>query len=111
MSLYALNLFDLSAGDDYRQYLRGSAEPVAKLGGRVVALGSLNASAPQLGDAPRQVMGLVEWPSLAAFQSYIDDPQLAHLHRLRESGTDRYLWWAYDRLEDFRSVLRGGTSR
>jgi uncharacterized protein (DUF1330 family) len=109
MSFYAMNLFDISNADDYRQYSRGSAEPAAKLGARVVALGSLNASAPHLGDGgdgPRQVMGLVEWPTLAAFQSYIADPELADLHRLRESGTNRYIWWGYDRLEDLRPVLR-----
>lgn len=27
------------------------------------------------------------------------------LHPLREGGTENYLWWAYDKLEDLRPVL------
>jgi hypothetical protein len=50
-------------------------------------------------------MVLVEWPSRAALQDYIDDPGNADLHPLREDGTRNYLWWVYDRLEDLRPVL------
>ena len=41
MSLYALNLFDLAANDDYRAYSRRSVDAVGKHGGAVVALGRL----------------------------------------------------------------------
>lgn len=41
MSLYALNLFDLEENNLYRRYSRRSAEAVAKHGGKVVALGTL----------------------------------------------------------------------
>jgi uncharacterized protein (DUF1330 family)/uncharacterized protein YndB with AHSA1/START domain len=109
MSLYALNLFDLAANDDYREYSRRSVEAVGKHGGRVVALGRL-AGAAEGGDTePRQVMILVEWPSYAAFDAFVEDPSHHDLHPLREHGTERYLWWMFDRLDDLRPLfaLRG----
>jgi uncharacterized protein (DUF1330 family) len=105
MSFYALNLFDLAENDMYRRYSRRSPEAVAKHGGRVVALGSLDEALA--GDAaPRRVMILVEWPSRESFQDFLDDPDLADLHPLREGGTQNYLWWAYEGLEDLRPLFR-----
>ena len=105
MSLYALNLFDLAPNDDYRAYSRRSAEAVGAHGGKVVALGRL-AGAVEGGDAsPRQVMALVEWPSREAFDLFVDDPANADLHPLREHGTERYLWWLYDSLDDLRPLF------
>ena len=107
MSLYALNLFDLAPNDDYRAYSRRSAEAVGAHGGKVVALGRL-AGAEEGGDAsPRQVMVLVEWPSREAFDAFVADPENEDLHPLRENGTERYLWWLYDRLEDLRPLFSG----
>ena len=108
MSLYALNLFDLAGNQDYLAYSRRSAAAVGKHGGRVAALGQLDEHAPvEVGDTPaRQVMVLVEWPSREAFQAFLDDPGHADLHPLRENGTENYLWWAYERLEDLRPLLK-----
>ena len=79
---------------------------MAKHGGRVVALGRLDDALA--GDAgPRSVMILVEWPSREAFQAFLDDPELADLHPLREEGTRNYLWWTYERLEDLRPIFPG----
>ena len=104
--VYALNLFDLAPNDDYRAYSRRSVAAVGKHGGEVVALGRLSADAPSSGDVPpRQVMVLVQWPSAAAFEAFRDDPEHRDLHPLREGGTENYLWWAYDRLEDLRPLL------
>jgi uncharacterized protein (DUF1330 family) len=104
MSLYALNLFDLAENDLYRRYSRRSPRAVAKYGGRVVALGRLDDALA--GDTePRRVMILVEWPSRDAFRAFIDDPELADLHPLREDGTRNYLWWIYERLEDLRPIF------
>ncbi|HLL40151.1 MAG TPA: DUF1330 domain-containing protein [Rubrobacteraceae bacterium] len=104
MALYALNLFDLNDNDSYLRYSRRSVKAVGKHGGRVVALGRLSGS--QEGDVePRGVMVLVEWPSREAFQAFVDDPEHADLHPLREDGTRNYLWWLYDRLEDLRPLL------
>ena len=105
MSLYALNLFDLADNDDYLAYSRRSVAAVGKHGGRLVALGRL-AGAAEGGDTePRQVMALVEWPSQAAFDAFVQDPENDDLHPLRENGTERYLWWLYERLEDLRPLL------
>jgi uncharacterized protein (DUF1330 family) len=112
MSFYALNLFDLEENDLYRRYSRRSPEAVAKHGGRVVALGRLDDALA--GDAePRRVMILVEWSSREAFQAFLDDPELAGLHLLREGGTRNYLWWTYESLEDLRPLFRdpGGGRR
>jgi heme-degrading monooxygenase HmoA len=53
-------------------------------------------------------MVLVEWPSRAAFDAFLADPEHADLHGLREDGTRRYLWWLYDRLEDLRPLFGAG---
>ncbi|UGS38529.1 DUF1330 domain-containing protein [Capillimicrobium parvum] len=108
MPLYALNLFDLADNDDYRAYSRRSLDAVRKYGGTVAAMGALDTDAtPTPGDtAPRQVMILVEWPDRAAFDGFLADPGHEDLHPLRENGTDNYLWWAYDKLEDLRPLLK-----
>ena len=76
-AVYALNLFDLADNDDYRAYSKRSRDAVGKHGGSVVALGRL-AGAAEGGDTePRQVMVLVEWPSRAAFDAFLNDPDHA----------------------------------
>ena len=52
-----------------------------------------------------QALVLVEWPSREAFQGFLDAAH-ADLHPLRENGTRNYVWWAYDRIEDLRPLLR-----
>jgi uncharacterized protein (DUF1330 family) len=106
VALYALNLFDLAGNDSYRQYSRRSAEAVDKHGGRVVALGRLDGVQEGASDIePRTAMVLVEWPSRESFQAFLDDPEHAELHPLREEGTRNYLWWIYERLEDLRPLF------
>ena len=106
MPLYALNLFDLADNDLYRQYARRSVAAVKEQGGRVVALGRLDeAVQTQPGIEPRTVMILVEWPSRQAFDAFLEDPEHNDLHPLREDGTQNYLWWTYERLEDLRLLL------
>ena len=107
MSLYALNLFDLEENNLYRRYSRRSAEAVAKHGGKVVALGTLEeALQSDPGTEARTVMILVEWSSQESFRAFLDDPELKDLHLLREGGTRNYLWWIYERLEDLRPLFR-----
>jgi uncharacterized protein (DUF1330 family) len=106
-AVYALNLFDLAPNDDYKAYSKRSVAAVGKHGGRVVALGRLSTDCESSGGTPRQVMVLVEWPSAEAFEAFKEDPDHVDLHPLREGGTENYLWWAFDRLEDLRPVLNG----
>ena len=108
MSLYALNLFDLADNDDYRAYSRRSVDAVGKHGGqgRRARASSTRTRRCRPGDTPpRRAMVLVEWPSREAFQAFLDDPEHADLHPLRENGTRNYLWWAYERLEDLRPLF------
>lgn len=108
MPLYALNLFDLADNDLYRRYSRRSPEAVARHGGKVIALGKLDdALQSDPGVEPRTAMVLVEWPSREAFRAFLDDPENADLHPLREDGTRNYLWWTYEKLEDLRPLFRG----
>jgi uncharacterized protein (DUF1330 family) len=110
MPLYALNLFDLAENDLYRQYSRRSVAAVNEHGGRVVALGRLDdVVQTQPGVEPRTVMVLVEWPSRAAFDAFLENPDHDDLHPLREDGTRNYLWWTYERLEDLRPLFSDTT--
>ncbi len=105
MTVYALNLFDVSDRDEYLAYSKRSPKEVAGHGGRVVALGQLRESIT--GDIePRKVLILVEWDSKEAFDSYRNDPGLADLHVHRENGSSSYIWHPFDRLDDLRPLLR-----
>jgi uncharacterized protein (DUF1330 family) len=111
MALFALNLFDLADNDDYRAYSRRSLDAVTGHEGRVIALGRHASHLAEVGsEEPRQALVLVEWASREAFDGFLDDPLLADLHPLRENGTERYIWWTFDRLEDLRPLLNGVTS-
>lgn len=107
MPFYALNLFDLADNDDYLAYSRRSSEAVTTHGGRVVALGKHEQHPGELGpDEPREAMVLVEWRDRESFDSFLDDPAHSGLHGLRENGTERYIWWTFDRIEDLRPLLK-----
>lgn len=58
---------------------------------------------------PPLVMVVVQWPSPEAFAAFQDDADHQDLHPLRESGTQNYLWWTYERLEDLRPLLQPPT--
>ena len=74
----------------------------------MVALGKLSPEGDHVGDTPaRQAMVLVEWPSREAFEAFVADPEHSDLHPLRENGTERYLWWLYDKLDDLRPLFAG----
>ena len=106
MPLYALNLFDLAQNGDYRAYSRRSLDAVQAHEGRVIALGQHEPHPAELGpDEPRQAMVVVEWASRDAFDAFLNDPDLTDLHPLRENGTQRYIWWTFDRLDDLRPLL------
>jgi uncharacterized protein (DUF1330 family) len=103
--VYALNLFDISSKEEYLAYSRRSAKEVQTHGGKVIALGKFLDS--RAGDIPpRQVLILVEWESKEAFEKYLNDPALADLHPHRVNGTANYIWHLFDKLEDFRPILK-----
>jgi uncharacterized protein (DUF1330 family) len=92
---YALNMFDVIDVEKYLAYFSRLPDAAPKFGGRMVAFGRFRDNVA--GDlAPRQVLFLVEWASEEAFNSFRDDPDLADLHPLRESGTASYIWQTFD---------------
>ena len=106
MPVYALNLFDLADNDDYLAYSKHSVAAVGKYGGQVAALGYQGDDLLGTDTPVRSVIVLVEWPDRAALDSFLHDPELAHLHPLREGGTLNYLWWGYERLDNLRPLLK-----
>ncbi|MEU1276214.1 DUF1330 domain-containing protein [Streptomyces sp. NPDC005799] len=91
---YALNMFDVVELEKYLAYFGRLPEAAPRYGGRMVAFGRFQNNVT--GDlAPRQVLFLVEWESEEAFNSFRDDPDLADLHPLRESGTASYIWQTF----------------
>lgn len=105
MSVYALNLFDVTNRDEYLAYARRSSSEVVRHGGRVLSLGKYRES--MRGDlSPRAVLVLVEWESKESFEAYLNDPSLADLHPHRENGTSNYIWQLFDKLEDLRPILK-----
>jgi uncharacterized protein (DUF1330 family) len=103
--VYALNLFDVSNQEEYLAYSRRSAKEVGAHGGKVIALGKFSKS--QTGEIkPRQVLILVEWNSMDAFDSYLNDPAIQDLHPHREKGTANYIWHLFDKLDDLRPILK-----
>jgi uncharacterized protein (DUF1330 family) len=103
--VYALNLLNVKDREEYRVYVKRSAAELKTHGGKVIAIGKLR-EAREGEISPRQVMVLVEWESRQALQSYIDDPELAGHHPHRINGTSDYIWHFFDKLEDFRPILK-----
>ncbi|MDW7650257.1 MAG: DUF1330 domain-containing protein [Bacillota bacterium] len=103
--VYAVNLFNVKDKDEYLAYVRRSAAEVPAHGGKVIAIGKYREA--EAGDIkPREVFILVEWETYDALRSYIEDPNLADLHPHRIDGTEDYIWHFYDRIEDFRPILK-----
>jgi uncharacterized protein (DUF1330 family) len=103
--VYAVNLFNIKDKEEYLAYVRRSAKEVTAHRGRVIAIGKYKDA--EVGDIePREVFILVEWESYESFRSYIEDPNLADLHPHRVDGTSDYIWHLYDKLEDFRPILK-----
>ncbi|WP_029112023.1 DUF1330 domain-containing protein [Mycobacterium sp. URHB0044] len=95
---FALNMFDVVDVEKYLAYFSRLPSAAPPYGGRMVAFGRFRDNVA--GDlAPRQVLFLVEWESEEAFNSFRDDPDLADLHPLRESGTASYIWQTFDGLD------------
>lgn len=103
--VYALNLFNITDKAEYLAYVKNSAKEVEARGGKVVALGSFRET--ETGEIePRQVMLLVEWESPEGLQSYLHDADLKELHSRRINGTSDYIWHFYDKLADFRPLVK-----
>jgi uncharacterized protein (DUF1330 family) len=94
-AFYAMNLFDVTDVDKYLAYFSRLPEIAPQYGARFVAVGRyLETMAGEL--APRQVMLVVEWASESEFKRFLENPELADLHPLREDGTAAYIWQTFD---------------
>jgi len=91
--VYALNLFNLVAGkeDRYREYSVKAGKIIYALGGRVIAAGRAPVRHMR-GEVERRQMIVVEFPSEAVFQRFLDEAQRHDLHALREEATTDYVW-------------------
>lgn len=93
--IFALNLFDLTDGEQYLKYFSRAAVDIPEHGGRPIAVGRFRDNV--IGDlSPRKILVLVEWESEAAFTSFREDPALADLHPLRVNSTSSYIWQLFD---------------
>ena len=89
--VYALNVFNLLDGrdDDYAEYSVLAGKIIHGLGGRVVASGWKPIRNIH-GDRERRHMIVVEFPSEAAFQQFLEKAEQQGIHRLREQSTADY---------------------
>jgi uncharacterized protein (DUF1330 family) len=94
--IYALNVFNLIPGreSDYREYSVLAGKIIHRLNGRVVASG-WKPLRSLYGDRERRQMIVVEFPSEAVFQQFIDEAEKQHIHSLREESTSDYIWTLY----------------
>lgn len=104
MSIYALNLFNVEDQAAYLAYAERAEKALQKYGGKPIVLGRLNRS--PVGDiAPRQVLMIVEWESLAGIAGYVNDPDLTDAHRDRDRGVRDFVWHLFDRVDDIALAL------
>ncbi|PKM88020.1 MAG: DUF1330 domain-containing protein [Firmicutes bacterium HGW-Firmicutes-12] len=103
--VYAVNLLNVKDKEEYLTYLKRSSKEVAARGGKVIAIGKYRED--ESGDiTPREVFLLVEWGSHEALKKYREDTDLAELHSYRNKGTSDYILHVFDKLEDFRPILK-----
>jgi uncharacterized protein (DUF1330 family) len=95
--IYALNVFNLKPGkeDDYRDYSVRAGKIIYGLGGKVISAGS-GPLRELHGDRTRRQMIVVEFPSIAVFEQFIDEAETQNIHPLREESTMDYIWTLYE---------------
>ncbi len=105
--VYALNVFNLleDREDDYAEYSVRAGKIIYGLGGRVVASGWKPIRRLH-GDRERRHMIVVEFPSEAAFQQFLDEGERQGIHTLREESTTDYIWTLYEPWDLRRWVKR-----
>jgi uncharacterized protein (DUF1330 family) len=104
---FALNVFNLLPGheNEYRDYSVKAGKIIYGKGGRIVASG-WNPIRNIHGDVERRYMIIVEFPSEAVFQAFIDEADKQAIHHLRENACTDYIWTLYDDW-DVRSWVKG----
>ncbi len=95
--VYALNVFNLlpERENEYRDYSVKAGKIIYAMGGRVVVSGwkpirNLH------GDTERRYLIVVEFPSEAVFQAFLDEADKQNIHHLRENACTDYIWTLYE---------------
>ncbi len=94
--VYALNVFNLLPGkeDQYRDYSVKAGKIIYGMGGKVLAAG-WRPIRRMHEDRERRHVIMVEFPSEAVFQAFLDEAEKQALHELRETATTDYIWTLY----------------
>ena len=105
--VYALNVFNLVPGkeNDYRTYSVLAGKIIYGFGGKVVA-GGWQPIRRLHEDRERRQMIVVEFPSEAMFQQFIDEAERQDIHHLRENACTDYIWTLYEPW-DLRAWVKG----
>jgi uncharacterized protein (DUF1330 family) len=108
--VYALNVFNFVPGREqaYREYSVLAGRIIYGFGGRVVASGWQPIRRLHE-DRERRQMIVVEFPSEAVFQQFIDEAERQDIHHLREDSTTDYIWTLYEPW-DLRSWVQEGAN-
>ena len=95
--VYALNVFNLFEGkeDQYRDYSVKAGKIIYGFGGKVVASGWKPIRLMHE-DRTRRYFIVVEFPSEAVFQNFIDEADRQGIHELRETACTDYIWTLYE---------------
>jgi uncharacterized protein (DUF1330 family) len=106
--VYALNVFNLLPGreNEYRDYSVKAGKIIYGMGGRVIAAGR-DPLRKLHGDTERRYLIVVEFPSEAVFQAFIDEADKQDIHHLRENACTDYIWTLYQPW-DMREWVRSG---
>ncbi|MEP3049621.1 MAG: DUF1330 domain-containing protein [Roseibium sp.] len=85
MNIQALALITVADKDTMGRYREKAADALAKHNGNVVAADPAPVVLEAAGDTPN-LAALLSFPNLEAAQSWINDPDLADVHALRNKG-------------------------
>ena len=95
--VYALNVFNIKNGREniYKEYSVKAGKIIYGMGGRVVSSG-WNPIRQIHGDQERRHLILVQFPSEAVFQEFLNEAERQDIHKLRETSTIDYIWTLYE---------------
>lgn len=83
---YMIANYDIKDQAGYQQYLAGATpELLAKFGGRVIVF---NFEAPAVEGAPRSVIAIAEFPSLADAQAFYNSSEYTAARQFRIASTE-----------------------
>jgi uncharacterized protein (DUF1330 family) len=96
MSIYTLNLFDITPSRDkvYREYSRAAGKVISSLNGSVICSGWHPTTLR--GEDTRSYFIVVEFPDREAFDLFLNSPLHASMHALRENSTENYIWKIFE---------------